>query len=89
MKVLKFGATWCPGCLIMRPRWQEIETERPWLKTEYFDYDGDSEIVVKWQIDEILPTFVFLDKNSKELFRLRGEKSKAEIIRLIDDNKDK
>jgi len=25
MKVLKFGAVWCPGCLVMRPRWAEIE----------------------------------------------------------------
>ena len=27
MKVLKFGAVWCPGCLVMKPRWKEIETD--------------------------------------------------------------
>lgn len=41
MKVLKIGAVWCNGCLVMRPRWQEIEKENPWLKTEYFDFDED------------------------------------------------
>jgi len=25
MKVLKFGAVWCSGCLVMRPRWRSIE----------------------------------------------------------------
>ena len=42
MKVIKIGAVWCNGCLVMRPRWQEIETENPWLTTEYFDFDQDS-----------------------------------------------
>ncbi|NCC70988.1 thioredoxin, partial [bacterium] len=37
LKVLKFGAVWCPGCLIMKPRWEEIEKENIWLKTEYYD----------------------------------------------------
>ena len=45
MKVLKFGAVWCSGCLVMKPIWQEIEKEHPWLKTEYYDFDKDKETV--------------------------------------------
>lgn len=89
MKVLKFGAIWCPGCLVMRPLWQEIEKENPNLQTEYFDYDENKEAVKKWEIDETLPTFVFIDKNEKELFRLQGERSKKELLKLIEENKDK
>ena len=89
MKVLKFGAVWCPGCLVMRPRWQEIEKESPSLKTEYFDFDGNKEAVEKWKIDETLPVFVFLDKDEKELFRLQGERSKSELLKLIEEYKDK
>lgn len=89
MKVLKFGAVWCPGCLVMRPRWQEIEKENPWLKNEYYDYDQDKKAVEKWNIDDALPTFVFTDKNEKELFRLQGEKSREELLELIEENKDK
>ena len=43
MKVLKFGAVWCLGCLIMKPRWTEIETENTWLETEYYDFDESLE----------------------------------------------
>ena len=41
MKVLKFGAVWCAGCLVMKPRWKELETENSWLETEYYDFDID------------------------------------------------
>jgi len=29
MKVLKFGAVWCSGCLVMNPRWRGVEEENP------------------------------------------------------------
>lgn len=89
MKVLKFGAVWCPGCLVMRPRWQEIEKEHPWLKTEYYDFDKDKEMVGKYNIDKNLPTFVFLDKDDKEFLRLYGERSKEELVKIILENKDR
>jgi len=89
MKVLKFGAAWCPGCLVMRPMWQKIEKENPWLRNEYYDYDQDKKDVEKWKIDETLPTFIFIDKDEKELFRLQGERSKRELEKLLLENKDK
>jgi thiol-disulfide isomerase/thioredoxin len=89
MKVLKFGAVWCPGCLVMRPRWKGIEGENPWLKTEYYDFDNDKVMVNKYNITDILPVFVFLDKNDKEFLRLNGEIDKEELIDLVYKNKDK
>jgi thiol-disulfide isomerase/thioredoxin len=89
MKVLKFGAVWCSGCLFMRPRWQEIEKENPWLKNEYYDFDKDKEAVKKWKIDKNLPTFVFLDKNGKEFLRLHGEVSKKDLLKIIEENKER
>ena len=89
MKVLKFGAEWCSGCIVMRPRWKEIESELPWLKTEYYDYDKDKEMVEKHKINQNLPTFVFLDKDDKEITRLSGEPSKKELLKLIEQHKDK
>lgn len=89
MKVLKFGAIWCPGCLIMKPMWEKIEKENPWLRNEYYDYDQDKEAVSKWQIDETLPTFIFVDKNENELFRLQGERSKTDLEKIIQEYKDK
>lgn len=89
MKVLKFGAEWCAGCIVMKPRWKEIEGELPWLKTEYYDFDKDKEMVGKHKIDKNLPTFVFLDKEGNEILRLHGEPSKEELLKTIEENKDK
>ena len=89
MKVLKFGAVWCSGCLVMKPRWREIEKENPWLKNEYYDFDKDKETVKKWKIDKNLPVFIFLDKNGKEFLRLHGEISKEELLNIIKENKNR
>lgn len=89
MKVLKFGAVWCPGCLVMKPRWKEIETENPWLQTEYHDFDEDKEAVEKYHVTNTLPVFVFLDKNNNEFLRLNGEIEKDELVEIILQNKEK
>lgn len=90
MKVLKIGAVWCSGCLVMRPRWEEIEKNHPWLKTEYYDYDQDKEVVEKYQIESgRLPEFIFLDKNGQEFLRLHGEPSKERLVKIILENKDR
>jgi len=89
MKVLKFGAIWCPGCLVMKPRWKEIEEENPWLETQYYDFDQDKEAVNMYSIDNVLPVFVFLDKENKEFLRLKGEIKKDKLIEIINQNKDK
>lgn len=89
MRILKFGAVWCSGCLVMKPRWKEIEAENPWLRTEYHDFDNEKEIVNKYQINNTLPTFVFLDKDDKEFLRLSGEVSKDELLKNLNVNKDR
>lgn len=89
MKVLKFGAVWCSGCLVMKPRWKEIEGELPSLQTQYFDFDVDKEMVKKYKIDQSLPTFIFLDKEDNEFLRLNGEIEKDELLEIINKNKDR
>ena len=89
MKVLKFGAVWCPGCLIMKPRWEEIEKENTWLKTEYYDYDENKRVVTDWKIGSTLPVFIFIDKEGNEFLRLIGEQSKKKLVDIILANKDK
>jgi thiol-disulfide isomerase/thioredoxin len=89
MKILKFGAVWCNGCVVMKPRWGQLEKEYPWLETKFYDYDRDKDMVEKYNINEELPTVVFLDKNGKEFMRISGEISKEKIIEVITANKDK
>ncbi len=90
MNVLKIGAVWCNGCLVMRPRWAEIEKENPWLKTQYFDFDASKEVLEKYQIDSgVLPVFIFLDQDGKEFLRLSGEIEKETLLKILYENKDK
>ena len=88
MKVLKFGAVWCPGCLVMRPRWEKIEKENEWLKTEYFDIDEFPETIEKYELKEY-PTFIWLDNNEQEICRTEGEVSEVELVNLINEHKEK
>lgn len=89
MKVLKFGAVWCSGCLIMKPRWKEIEIENPWLETEYFEYDENKEVAERYQVTNSLPVFIFLDKEGNEFLRLEGEVPKEKLVEIINQNKNK
>lgn len=89
MKVVKFGAAWCSGCLVMKPRWEEIEKENPWLCNEMYDFDKNKEEVKKYNIDEVLPAFIFLDKNGKEFLRLNGEVDKKRLVSIVTENKDR
>jgi thiol-disulfide isomerase/thioredoxin len=84
MHVVKIGAAWCSGCLVMRPRWTEIEKELPWLETEYLDYDEDNEKVIELGINSnTLPTFIFFDKNNNILETLSGEIPKKDLLETI------
>jgi thiol-disulfide isomerase/thioredoxin len=87
MKVLKFGAVWCSGCVIMKPRWQEIERENLWLKTEYYDYDIANDQAKKYSVKD-LPCFIFLDKQNQEVERLTGEIDKLTLVEKINKYKD-
>ena len=88
MKVLKFGAVWCGGCLVMKPRWEEIEKELPWIETEYIDVDENSECAKNYNITDY-PCFIFLDKSGQEFKRIYGEVDKKELISILESNKDK
>lgn len=84
MKILKFNAIWCSGCIVMKKIMKEIEELYPNIEIESYDYDMDNEMVEKWEIGNIIPVLIFVDENNKELGRLIGEKTKKEIIREIE-----
>ena len=88
MKILKIGAVWCSGCLVMRPRWQKIEKQIQDLNTEYFDFDERKDIVEQYKIENSkLPVFIFLDKDGNELERKTGEVEEAVLIEIINKYK--
>ncbi len=89
MKVLRFDAVWCPACIIMRSRWQKIQQGLPWLETESYDYDRDKEMAAKYNIGRDIPVFIFLDKAGLEFARRQGEIDRKELIKFLEENKEK
>ena len=81
MKILKFGAIWCSGCLVMKPIWKQIEDDNPGWITEYYDVDENEELVKGYKVTDY-PCFIWLDKEGKEIRREYGEISKEKIIEL-------
>ena len=55
MKVIKFGAIWCPACLIMRPRYNKVLNNYTDIENIEYDYDMDSDMVDKYKVGKILP----------------------------------
>jgi len=90
MKVLKFGATWCSACLVMKPRWKKVEEIYPIFESEFFDYDNSPEEVKKYGVEDAsLPVFIFLDKEENEIERVSGEISEKAIVNLVEKYRDK
>ena len=84
MKIIKINAMWCPGCLISKSIWNEIEKEYPNHEYISLDYDLDEEEVNPYNVGKILPVVIFLN-DGKEIKRIIGEKSKKEIIKEVGD----
>jgi len=59
------------------------------IETKYYDFDINKDQIEKYKIDDILPVFIFLDKDNKEIIRLDGEVDKAKLIEIINENKEK
>jgi len=89
LKIIKIGSTWCSGCIIMKPIWEEIEKEKT-LNQEYYDYDIYEDMLKeKYDIGDKLPIAIFLDNTENELERIIGETSKEKILDLINKYGDK
>lgn len=84
MKIIKINAMWCPGCLITKSIWQEIEKEYPSHEYINLDYDLDEEKISKYKIGDILPV-VIIENNNQEIKRILGEKNKKEILKELED----
>ena len=84
MKVLKFSAIWCPSCIIMTNVINKIKDEYKNLEFINYDYDNDTDEVNKYDIGNILPVLIFVDDNGNEINRVVGEKSKKELVEIIE-----
>ncbi len=84
MKIIKINAMWCPGCLISKNIWNDIEDSYPNNEYINLDYDMDEEIVEQYNVGDILPV-VIIEKDDNEIKRIIGEKTKKEIVEELRD----
>ena len=84
MKIIKIGAIWCPGCLVMKKIWKNILNEYPNLNIIELDYDMDSDEVNKYNPGKVLPVIIFENDKSEELTRLIGEQKESTIKSYIE-----
>ena len=73
MEIIKFSAMWCPACLIMNKRINDVNKNYNFKIVEY-DYDLDYVKKDEYNIENILPVIIF-SKNNCEVKRLTGELS--------------
>lgn len=82
MKIVKIGAVWCPGCIVMHKVWDKIESEFPNIDITSLDIDFDEEEVASYNVGDTLPVVIFYD-NDKEYKRLIGENTYETIVGVI------
>ncbi len=86
MKIVKIGAVWCPGCIVINKALDKIK-ENYDIEITSYDLDFDSEEVKKYNVGSVLPVLIFY-KDDKEYKRLIGEKKYTDIEEVILEMRD-
>lgn len=86
MRIIKINAIWCGACIVSNKIWKQVRQDYPDLEIEELDFDFDEDEVKKYNVGEILPVVIFMNKD-KEIMRLIGEKNKDEIYKAIEENR--
>ena len=85
MKIVRISAIWCPSCLVMRPRFEEIDKLYPQIESKAYDIDLDEESSL-YNVGHILPVFIIFDDKGVELGRLIGEQKLEVLKKMIEDH---
>lgn len=83
MEIIKIGAMWCPGCIVMKKTFKQIEEDFN-IKIKSLDLDFDEEEVSKYNVGDTLPVII-VNKDGKEVKRIIGEKSYQELKSLLEE----
>ena len=81
MRLLKIGAIWCSGCLVMNNIIQKTKKNYSFEMDE-LDLDMDEEESKKYNPGDKLPVFIVLDNNN-EISRFVGEYSYDDFVNKL------
>ena len=82
LKLLRFGAIWCPPCNALKPIWEKIVGEYNDVEFEAVDIDESPKLATLYRIMSV-PTIVFL-KDGKVIDSMVGLQTEAEIKERIE-----
>lgn len=83
MKLIKIGAIWCGGCLIMNNVLSKTRKNYDFDYQEY-DLDMDEEEAKSYNPGNVLPVFIVMD-GDKEVTRFEGEYSYDQFVEKLKD----
>lgn len=83
MRVIKIGAIWCGGCLVMNKVWNKLIKNYSFDYTE-LDLDMDEDEVKNYNPGDKLPVFIVFDGNN-EIERFIGEFNYDDLEKKLKD----
>lgn len=82
--IVDFFATWCPPCRELKPTFESFKTKYEGSITfASIDVDRNQELAARYQVQSI-PTLIFIAPDGRELGRLVGLQSPADLQTAID-----
>jgi thiol-disulfide isomerase/thioredoxin len=77
-KILFVTAVWCPTCLVMRPRYQNLVHNQPGWSLEELDFDENPVMIKQLNVGTTLPVAIVYEQQD-EIRRIIGEVSAKEL----------
>ncbi len=84
MKIVRITAMWCMSCLAMKKTWKQVFSAFDDIDIIDLDFDFDADQVKDYNIGKTLPILIVFDRD-KEIARIVGEKSKTDMMSILQE----
>ena len=82
MKILRFTASWCEPCKALAKNIERVVTER---EVQVIDIDQEQDLAQHFMVRSV-PTLIRIDQDKKEVARIVGVQSTAQLDEFINSN---
>ncbi|MEI8361543.1 MAG: thioredoxin family protein [bacterium] len=86
MYIIRFTATWCADCIVMRSVWNKWLTAIPLVKIIDYDFDDNDDLAREYKV-KTLPLVMIFDQDNKLVARLEGMQDLDTLKALTNESK--